>query len=241
MTMPYSASLYGFTDQLIEELNKAAKHAGKQVLSVTEKPEDRTEKLWLFDCARYLAAVNQRAIGQVVVKMFAAMQWFREVAGIVGKAGRDIEWTTPVGLHVVQRYRKTQTKRLDLWFGSINYRPCFAAETDKPNVEGHRNGISPNFIHSMDGAHLIKIALHFSRPGLCLGVVHDSFSTHACNVDYMRDVVRGEFVAMYGDTDWLSVFYKDLVAANPDLDIPAPPTQGGLDVAEVKASDYFIS
>jgi DNA-directed RNA polymerase len=239
MTMPYSASLYGFTDQIAEELMKEQRKHGKSVLPA---PQDTAQGKWDFACARYLATTNRQAISKVVVKMFAAMEWLRNVADIVGKVGADIEWTTPIGLKVVQRYRKYSTKRLGLWFGVINYKPTITDETDKPNVEGHKNGISPNFIHSLDAAHLMKVAQVFAAGHRkSLAVVHDSFSTHACDVNLMRDVVRNEFVKMYAGTDLIRDLYDGLRDKHPTLDIPEPPTQGDLDVALVEESDYFIS
>jgi DNA-directed RNA polymerase len=239
MTMPYSASLYGFADQIIEEQKKWKKKHGHSYL---EAPSGIKQSTWDFACARLLAMVNQEAIGKVVVKMAAAMKWFREAAGLVGKTGKDLTWQTPVGLRVVQRYRKSQMKQLNLWFGSTRYQPKISEPTDKPNTEGHKNGISPNFIHSQDAAHLMRVVLaYLGNPGKSLAVVHDCFATHGCNVDLMRDVVKGEFVAMYSEKDWLLEFYTNLKADNPDLDIPEPPTGGDFDINLVLSSDYFIS
>ena len=239
MTMPYSASLYGFTNQLKEDIHKESKKHGKPVLPT---PRGKKQSNWDFECARYLAVVNRVAISRVVVKMFDAMEWFRETAAVVAKAGQDIRWETPVGLKVIQRYKKSDSKILNLWFGSLRYQSHITTEKNVPNINGHKNGISPNFIHSMDAAHLIRVSNEFvGVHGRSLGVVHDSFSTHACDVDLLRDVVRREFVAIYKDTNILKSFYKTLRADNPGLKIKRPPKQGAMDINDVLRSDYFVS
>jgi DNA-directed RNA polymerase len=56
---------------------------------------------------------------------------------------------------------------------------------------------APNFIHSLDGSHMMMTAVACNRAGLSFAGVHDSFWTHACDVDVMNTILREKFVELY--------------------------------------------
>lgn len=85
-----------------------------------------------------------------------------------------------------------------------------------------RTAFPPNFVHSLDGSHMMMTAVACRKAGLifagsyCLVVsdiqgtvalkshffysiagVHDSYWTHACDVDQMNRILREKFVELY--------------------------------------------
>jgi DNA-directed RNA polymerase len=102
------------------------------------------------------------------------------------------------------------------------------------------NGISPNFVHSMDSAHLMRTVNRCVEEGIVdFAMVHDSFGCHAGDIDVMHKVLRTEFVDMYR-VDWMREFREEIQAQVGD-EIPAAPPMGTLDLNGVMESDFFFS
>ena len=70
--------------------------------------------------------------------------------------------------------------------------------------------------------------------GLAFLSVHDSFASHAADVDTLHEVIRQEFVNLYTH-DVAGQFLKDTGSK------VEPPTQGIFDLEEVKNSEFFFS
>jgi DNA-directed RNA polymerase len=54
-----------------------------------------------------------------------------------------------------------------------------------------------NFIHSLDATHMIMSAIACKEHGLSFAAVHDSYWTHACDVDTMNEVLREQFIKLH--------------------------------------------
>ena len=120
-----------------------------------------------------------------------------------------------------------------------------------------KNAFPPNFIHSLDSTHMMLTALHCERKGLTFAAVHDSYWTHACNIDEMNQVCREQFVALHSEPilDNLSNFMVERfepvlqVMYSPNDDnfknhltlFKAVPKTGNFQVDNVLRSVYFFS
>ena len=96
-------------------------------------------------------------------------------------------------------------------------------------------GIAPNFIHSMDAAHLSIVA---SKWHGAFGAVHDSFSTHACDVPDLLQLTKDVFVEMYDHGNYFDIINKILSDGNDDIE---QPELGELNIGDIHGSDYFFS
>jgi DNA-directed RNA polymerase len=54
-----------------------------------------------------------------------------------------------------------------------------------------------NFIHSLDATHMVMSAIACKEHGLNFAVAHDSFWTHACDIDTMNKVLREQFIELH--------------------------------------------
>jgi DNA-directed RNA polymerase len=54
-----------------------------------------------------------------------------------------------------------------------------------------------NFIYSLDATHMIMSAIACKEHGLDFAVAHDSYWTHACDVDIMNKVLREQFIKLH--------------------------------------------
>lgn len=78
--------------------------------------------------------------------------------------------------------------------------------------------------------------------GLAFAAVHDSFWSHAADVDTMNRMIREEFVRLHS-MPLLENFYTSLInrGIKPVSDIRPPPSVGDLDLSEVLRSAYFFN
>ncbi|OKL57449.1 hypothetical protein UA08_07161 [Talaromyces atroroseus] len=108
-----------------------------------------------------------------------------------------IIWTTPLGLPVVQPYRASKCRRVYTTLQSLQ----LLRDTTSENVSKRKQlqAFPPNFIHSLDATHMMLSAIDCHRKGLVFSAVHDSFWTHACDIDTMNIALRDCFIRMHTD------------------------------------------
>ena len=108
-----------------------------------------------------------------------------------------IVWTTPLRMPVVQPYRKAGTRVVETSLQDLNLQ--IPERSDPVNRRKQLQGFPPNFIHSLDASHMLLSALECDELGLTFAAVHDSFWTHAADVDVMNRVLRDAFVRIHGE------------------------------------------
>jgi DNA-directed RNA polymerase len=116
------------------------------------------------------------------VRRRQVMTWLGEAASLVAELGdngrgESVRWRTPLGLPVVQPYRKRGRKIVRTLLQN------FIVEYDNPMLpvikQKQRSAFPPNFIHSVDSAHMMLTAIACNKAGLSFAGVHDSYWTHA--------------------------------------------------------------
>lgn len=104
-------------------------------------------------------------------------------------------WTTPLRMPVVQPYRKGNTKEIRTCLQAVVY--SMEDQTDPVNSRKQLQAFPPNFIHSLDASHMMLSALRCHERQLDFAAVHDSFWTHAGDVDSMNEVLRDAFIQIH--------------------------------------------
>ena len=226
MTTPYGVTLRSASDYVVDDYLR--KHENP-----FDKPEYRA-------AASLLMSAVWPAIGDVVVKGREAMDWLKKSAGIVLK-GLDPEeepliwWTSPSGFPASQTYFDTYVHRImTRLLGESRIR--ILSETDAPDRFKHASGLAPNFVHSMDAAHLHLVAAMAPTRGIdSLAMIHDDYGTHAADSQKLYEVIREQFVLMYEFHDPIQQFFDKYGG------LPTPPKKGELDIQEVRRSKFFFS
>lgn len=231
MTVPYAVSEFGMRDQLMQELRKL-QSGGDLDLDFN------------FEDAKFLASVNYEAIGNVIIAARAAMDWLKDTAKIAAKDGLPIRWTAPSGMLVMQDYRESVGERFESYISGKRVRLTLKVETHKIDKRRMASGISPNFVHSLDASHMVSTVQRCLDVGLqSFAMVHDSFGTHAGNVNVLAQELRAAFVDQY--TRNVLGEFRDQVVEQlpPELaeKVPALPPFGTLEVSSVLDSDYFFA
>ncbi|KAJ2418506.1 DNA-directed RNA polymerase, partial [Coemansia sp. RSA 2524] len=114
---------------------------------------------------------------------------------LADKPMTPVAWTTPLGMTVLQPYRKMVTRRVATNLQNINVH-----DVNMPaqiNSQKQKTAFPPNFVHSLDASHMVLSAIECKVAGLVFASVHDSYWTHACDVDKMNSILREQFVKMH--------------------------------------------
>ena len=230
MTTPYGATLYGMRDQIHEELKKQM-DKGVQFTGIVD-----TADLWPH--CKYLATHIYEAIGDVVISARNGMKWLQDVSRVMSKDEKPIFWTVPTGFVVKQKYLRCLVKKINTVInGRMASLYAGTGGSDKMDKSRQANGIAPNFVHSMDAAHLMKTIIKAKDKHDIedFSVVHDSFGTHACDIEQLGMILRETFIEIYSE-DVLGKFREE-----QNCELPALPEYGELDITEVMDSEFFFS
>jgi len=104
------------------------------------------------------------------------------------------------------------------------------------SLQGLMSGISPNYIHSQDAAHMALVLNDWSYS---FGAVHDSFSTHAEHVDELTSITKEKFINMYSSDNCFIDIMNNVLSDATGFDKPLPEL-GNLDINELTNSEYFF-
>ncbi|OCT44392.1 DNA-directed RNA polymerase, mitochondrial [Cladophialophora carrionii] len=165
---------------------------------------------WLGDCAnRISSSISPAQQEKIYEDVFLSKHEAKASAGArrTNTKGKEVLesgtfrspviWTTPLKLPVVQPYRINKGQRIRTNLQSIMLAQPSAA--DSVNKRKQLQAFPPNFIHSLDATHMILSALKANEVGLSFSAVHDSFWTHAADVDTLNVLLRDAFIRMHSD------------------------------------------
>ena len=160
------------------------------------------------------------------------MNWINEEVVSYIKAGHDnVLWVTPSGFTATQRYFKLEMKQLDLQLlGRVRVNVAIG-ETDKVDLNHHKNATSPNLIHSLDASLLHLTALKFDAP---IALIHDSVLCRATDMGSLGCLVRETYMHLFAEHDYLQDFANQIGAESN------PPIIGDLEPSSVIESTYFF-
>ena len=229
MTFTYSATRYGMLDQIyqtLREIDRDGQHIDGDNYAASFA---MSHVLW-------------DSIRETVIAASAAMDWLRQAARVMTKAGKPIWWTTPAGLPVLQDYPNTRRDMIRVYHQNKEMR--LIVHADDKGIDGRRqaNAIAPNVIHSFDAAHLMDVANRCHAQAIDLAVVHDSFGCLASRAYEMRGILRDSFADQYS-VDRLAELRDELLAQLPEEfhgQLPPLPPFGDLDIEAIRRSEYLF-
>ncbi|KAJ3129868.1 DNA-directed RNA polymerase [Physocladia obscura] len=107
----------------------------------------------------------------------------------------SVIWTTPLGLPIVQPYRDQKKRSIQTLLQTVTIVDNTTLSAVNPMKQS--TAFPPNFIHSLDATHMMLSAIKCNQEGIDFAAVHDSYWTHACDVDKMAEVLRETFVTLH--------------------------------------------
>lgn len=234
MVLPYGGRQYSFSDFVMD-----------YIVEQREKGDMHPFGDDAFKASTFLAKVIWDSIGEIVHAATDAMSWLQRASRIASSEGISIRWDTPVNFPVQQAYKETKPYRIETKLLGSTFRPMLYKETGNIDKSRQANGISPNFVHSIDAAHMmitINIAETFGIHSFAM--VHDSYGTHAADAETLWWCLRKAFVKMYTEQDVLQEFKNNLLEVLPKdrhAEIPEIPPLGELDISLVEQSEFFFA
>lgn len=187
-------------------------------------------------CAtKYIVGKMMEAIGQVCSAAREIMDHLAETARACVADGQPMQHTTPLGFPVVQPYRRWEVVQIRT---SLQWLDVLV-ETDKAPIakRKHVTSFAPNFIHSIDAAHMMMTANECVSRNIWFAAVHDSFWCRAGEVDQMDRIIREQFVRLH-EIDILGNLHDELRQRFPKAKLPPIPPKGTFDITEVLRAPY---
>lgn len=206
--------------------------------------------------AAYLVDKVFQSLSQMFSATRMIQNWFTDCARLIHRTNNQpLQWTTPLGLPVVQPYFKPLKKKSPL--KTDESRRLFSVPSSNPHGMKQKNGLPPNFIHSLDSAHMMLTAMYSEAAGINFVSVHDCYWTHVSSVAVMSRICREQFVALHSGPileNLAKEFKERYCHANLPEDTPEGklneelrtllkkvPAKGKFDLNEVLKSTYFFS
>lgn len=209
---------------------------------VVEKAADFFPKETRAKAVAFITPLLWESIGEVVIAARAAMKWLQQCTRIATDGYQPLRWTAPSGFPVYQARRKVSKICVELQVSTrrrINVK--LNADTLNYDKLKQAQGVSPNFVHSIDASHMVFTVNNALDAGITnFLVVHDDFGVHAADTQKFFNIIRMSFVEMYVEHDPIMEF-KTSMEAGTGLILPEPPPFGNLLITEVLNSKYFFA
>ena len=244
MTLPYGCSIYSVREFVEESMKEQIAATGVNPFVTLD--EDGNRKDNLFDASKFLQRPVWDSIGDTVVAARQGMDWLQAVAKYAARTEVPIYWTTPDGFPVQQAYPAMGAeRRIETRFHGKIVKMRINEATDKLDRNRQRNGIAPNWVHSMDGCALRMFLRVAKANGVnCFALVHDSYGAPAGDIPTVAWALRESFYLLYNAHNVLQDFADEVLPCLPPdaaAEVPAVPPTGSLDLGQVRDSLYFFA
>lgn len=188
--------------------------------------------------AGYLSQLVLKSIDEVFERAMLIKRWFDKVSSIMNKHEVPVMWISPVGLACHQPYRRPKSVTVKTKRQTVMLRTKESPAIDKAR---QRMGFPPNYVHSLDSAHMMMVAEGCQEHGIYFAGVHDSFWTHPGDAPTLNRIIREKFVELHS-RPLLQELYEDFrvqLGSSAHLlpDLPEPST---LNLELVKDSPYMF-
>ena len=241
MTTVYGVTKYGAKLQI-----------ARQLVDLDNFPKAEKEP-----ASKYLASLTFDSLNEMFHASQEIQAWFIECSNsICGTFNKPVEWTTPLGLPVIQPYMKRSSvdyderkaRQKEIPTAPLDFKILMIDKDikEKPNLLKQRNGFPPNFIHSLDSSHMMLTSLYLWNLGVTYASVHDCYWTHPCSVKPMNDTCRDQFIRLHSQPileDLAESFDMNYLQSNPGfvLEQNDSKTKVVPDIETVKAEKLFQS
>ncbi|KAI3642318.1 hypothetical protein MP228_011873 [Amoeboaphelidium protococcarum] len=158
-----------------------------KILSKSLPPEQIERSLRLLDQLK-----SQRKLQQLDQ---SSKDSIRKQVKSLQSSSSVVVWTTPLGMVVAQPYKDIKHVTISTAMQSFTLKDH--RKKSSVDVSKQVQGFPPNFIHSLDATHMLMTALECYSQGMTFASVHDSYWTHACDVDRLRIILKEQFVKMH--------------------------------------------
>ncbi|KAL4451184.1 hypothetical protein ABPG77_009256 [Micractinium sp. CCAP 211/92] len=193
---------------------------------------------FMYKVSCYSAKVTLECLHEMFENAKHTMHWLSECARLIAKEGHGVMWHTPLGLPVVQPYRRKDRQHVR----TLLQRLVLVENNDDLPImkQRQRTAFPPNYIHSIDSSHMMLTASACRQEGIDFAGVHDSFWTHAGTVERMNELLREKFIELHSQP-LLEKLLEEFQQLYPGIEFPPVPPKGELDLDQLREATYFFS
>ena len=182
-----------------------------------------------WEVANFLTPILWKAIGKTVVAAREGMDWLR------ANVGQEFcKWLTPLDFPVFQYYKDAPssivTTKID---GDLQLKVVDLDKAGIPKTRQQKNGVAPNFIHSIDSTHMVMVINGTELSDYAM--IHDDFGTHAGNTDKLYKATRRAFYLLYRNHSPLVDWAEQMNASKENF-----PKEGSYNINEILKAKYFF-
>eukprot|EP00485_Elphidium_margaritaceum_P011669 CAMPEP_0202689872 /NCGR_PEP_ID=MMETSP1385-20130828/5048_1 /ASSEMBLY_ACC=CAM_ASM_000861 /TAXON_ID=933848 /ORGANISM="Elphidium margaritaceum" /LENGTH=931 /DNA_ID=CAMNT_0049345083 /DNA_START=240 /DNA_END=3032 /DNA_ORIENTATION=+ len=236
MTSVYGVTEYGAKRQIKRWLLAAIEDG--HIALPTDVYSAEGEQL-LAALAMYVSKYTLYAIGLTNTPAYLSMLWLKNCASLIAKNGFRVSWITPMLQLPCTQHYCDRTMRIATKQQTVSLTTHSSDNKKDINVLKQSSAFPPNFIHSLDATHCLLTARQcYLQHGLTFASIHDSFWTHACDVDIMSKVLRQQFINLYDGPSMLQQLYQTFCVLYPEIDFAPPPNRSDFDLQQVKDSEW---
>jgi DNA-directed RNA polymerase len=220
MTFAYNATRKGMAKQIEETLEEEGHEVSyRQIWRLAEIIEDETRKL--------------------LKKPAAAMDFIGRLAEARAKRGLPFVWRSPTGFPWRNDYFEPSYKQYVLPMEGARIRVLLADSTRKMSVAEAKRSAAPNFVHSMDASHLVRVVNDAVERGITnIAAVHDSFACLAPQAFELRWRIGEELSMLYLAHNVLGSLHTAAMRGLDPAELPFGVTTGKLDLVAVAKAEY---
>ena len=200
--------LIGFPDSREVNLMLASQYIARKIFAALATMFNGAHDIqhWLIDCAGRISDslapeqidyVEKTAKGQYPQAQFKTAPLKGPTNSEMTDFKSTVIWTTPLKMPIVQPYRKKSSRRIETNLQRITITNRSAA--DPVHKAKQLQAFPPNFIHSLDATHMFLTAMKCHEVGLTFAAIHDSFWTHAGDVQTLNRITRDAFIRMHSE------------------------------------------
>jgi DNA-directed RNA polymerase len=232
MAMPYGIKPHG----TLESIDAEFKRISFNEPQTYSKLPDNVRR----NAALLLGNVIREVIGDLLNGPKQVMEWLKETTKKVVYQNVFIQWLTPSGFKVVCAYPKTTIESYNFMWNKKGVNRSYAFENyDIVSGRTTVNSICANFVHSLDASVAHIVAKKATEMGISLGVIHDCYTTHPCDVEAVISLVRDTYAEVFSK-DLLEDF-REQVACQVTKNKPEKNfSLGDFPIDQVRQSEYFL-
>ncbi len=193
-------------------------------------------------------SVIWESLQEALVKPNLAKEYIKQCVEVCynneDKKKKPLEWVAPNGFKVRQYYTEHVEYITDIALLLKNdVRIRHTAEmwqfTDDMDPRKMTTAIPPNWVHSIDAAHMSMVVNFLARNGCSrFSMIHDSFGVPCNFIPMLVETVRIMFYEIHKENQLRK--FKQSVENFVEHPIPEPPERGGLDPEEILRSTYLF-
>lgn len=193
--------------------------------------------------ARWLSKIMYEAVEETMFSVKQGMEYLKKLGWAVAKySGKAMVFYTPIGFPVLHWEDNVNHLKVHVRLRGTIISPRVDCPTGQPNPWKMQNQLPPNFVHSLDATHMHTVVAKAAENNVIITPIHDSYGCRPCDAEYVKQLIRDEFVELY-KVDRLQALMDEQLMLNPEIAHKIPEvrdccTYGDFDIEQVRAAEH---